>query len=223
MRLAVRRLGVVEYRVATALQERCVAQRTAGGDDVLLLLEHSPVYTLGRAADPRFLGGAAGGDVPIVQTSRGGQVTYHGPGQLVGYPILDLRAHRCDVRWYVRQLEAVLIGALDRLGVVGERRLGAPGVWTRGRKVASIGIAIRRWITWHGFALNVGADLTAFERITPCGLDGVCMTSLTGEGVRAGMEDVATVVREEFVHRFGYTSWGDVDAEGAPPASEVRA
>jgi lipoyl(octanoyl) transferase len=223
MRLAVRRLGVLEYRVAMALQERCVAQRTAGDDDVLLLLEHRPVYTLGRAADPRFLGAAAGGDVPIVQTSRGGQVTYHGPGQLVGYPILDLRAHRCDVRWYVHQLEAVLIDALGRLGVAGERRLGAPGVWTHGRKVASIGIAIRRWVTWHDFALNVGVDLEAFERITPCGLDGVSMTSLESEGVPVRIEDVTTVVREEFVRLFGYASWRDFGAEEAPPAPEVWA
>jgi len=199
-----------------------VAQRTAG-DDVLLLLEHPPVYTLGRAADPRFLGAAAGGGVPIVQTSRGGQVTYHGPGQLVGYPILDLRAHRCDVRWYVQQLEAVLVDALGLLGVAGERRLGAPGVWTRAGKVASIGIAIRRWVTWHGFALNVDVDLAAFERITPCGLEGVTMTSLATEGVRVGVEDVATVVRDEFVRVFGYTSWRDPDAEEAPPAPEVRA
>jgi lipoyl(octanoyl) transferase len=222
MRLAVRRLGLVEYRTAMALQERCVAQRTAC-DDVLLLLEHPPVYTLGRAADPRFLGAAAGGGVPIVQTSRGGQVTYHGPGQLVGYPILDLRAHRCDVRWYVQQLEAVLIDALGRLGVAGERRLGAPGVWTRGGKVASIGIAIRRWVTWHGFALNVDVDLAAFERITPCGLEGVTMTSLASEGVRGGVEDVATVVREEFVRVFGYTSWGDLRAEEALRTPEVWA
>lgn len=224
MRLAVGQLGVMEYGVATAAQERWVARRGAGGDDVLLLLEHPPVYTLGRGADPRFLGAAVGGDVPIVRTSRGGQVTYHGPGQLVGYPILDLREHRCDVRWYVRELEAVMIGALDRLGLEAERRPGAPGVWTRGRKVVSIGVAIRRWITWHGFAVNVDMDLAAFERITPCGLDGVRMTSLAREGVVAGVEDVAAVVREEFVRRFGYASWRAFgDADGPAPSPEAWA
>jgi len=223
MRLAVGRLGVVDYGVATALQERCVAERTEGGDDVLLLLEHPPVYTLGRGADPRFLGAAAGHDVPIVRTSRGGQVTYHGPGQLVGYPIVDLRNHRCDVRWYVRQLEGVVIRALARLDLDAERCPGAPGVWTRGHKVASIGIAIRRWVTWHGFALNVGGDLAAFEHITPCGLDGVRMTSLAREGVRSSVEDVATVVREEFVDLFGYASWRDLDADASLPGREVWA
>jgi lipoyl(octanoyl) transferase len=206
MRLAVARLGLVDYAAATALQERLVAERAGGGEDRLLFLEHPPVYTLGRGADPRFLGAAAGGEVAIVHSSRGGQVTYHGPGQLVGYPILDLRDHRCDVRWYVGQLEAVLSGALGAVGIAAERRSGAPGVWTRGRKIASIGVAIRRWVTWHGFALNVDADLTAFERITPCGLDGVRMTSLAACGVTASVEEIAAIVEREFARVFGYAS-----------------
>lgn len=219
MRLLVRRLGTVDYAAAAALQETLVERRMAGEDDCLLLLEHPAVYTLGRGADPRFLGLAAQGPIPIVRSSRGGQVTYHGPGQLVGYPIVDLRAHRCDVRWYVRQLEAVLIDTLARFGVAGEQRDGAPGVWVRGAKIASIGIAIRRWVTWHGVALNVGADLTAFERITPCGLDGVRMTSLAREGVMTTVSEAADMLRDAFVRVFGYSAW----REDAPEPQEALA
>jgi len=221
MRLVVNQLGLIEYASATALQEQLVERRMAGGKDQLLLLEHPAVYTLGRGADPRFLGPAAEGPIPIVRSSRGGQVTYHGPGQLVGYPIVDLRAHRCDVRWYVRQLEAVLIDALAQASIQGERREGAPGVWVRGAKIASIGVAIRRWVTWHGVALNVGADLSAFERITPCGLDGVRMTSLAREGVMATMSEAAVMLRDAFVRVFGYTAW--VAAAAVAEPLEARA
>jgi len=219
MRLVVSQLGTIDYAAATALQEQLVEQRMAGGDDRLLLLEHPAVYTLGRGADPRFLGLAAEGAIPIVRTSRGGQVTYHGPGQLVGYPIVDLRAHRCDVRWYVHQLEAVLIDALAQAGVEGERRSGAPGVWVGGAKIASIGVAIRRWVTWHGIAVNVGADLSAFERITPCGLDGVRMTSLAREGVMATVSETAVMLRDAFVRIFGYAAW--VASDAAEPSSSL--
>jgi lipoyl(octanoyl) transferase len=221
MRLVVSQLGTVDYASATALQEQLVERRMAGGDDRLLLLDHPAVYTLGRGADPRFLGLAAEGPIPIVRSSRGGQVTYHGPGQLVGYPILDLRAHRCDVRWYVRQLEAVLIDTLAQVGLAGERRAGAPGVWVRGAEIASIGVAIRRWVTWHGVALNVEADLSAFERITPCGLDGVRMTSLAREGVMAAVSETAVLLRDAFVRVFGYPAW--VESDPPRPEHEVRA
>src|SRR5262245_57441349 len=217
MRLLVSQLGTVDYTSATALQEQLVEQRLAGGDDRLLLLEHPAVYTLGRGADPRFLGLAADGSIPIVRSSRGGQVTYHGPGQLVAYPIVDLRVHRCDVRWYVGQLETVLIDTLAQAGVAGERRDGAPGVWVRGAKIASIGVAIRRWVTWHGVALNVGADLSAFERITPCGLDGVRMTSLAREGVMATVSETAILLRDAFVRVFGYAVWAAADAVEQTP------
>jgi len=212
MRLAVSQLGTIDYAAAAALQERLVEQRLAGGGDRLLLLQHPAVFTLGRGADPRFLGLAAGGPIPIVRSSRGGQVTYHGPGQLVGYSILDLRAHHCDVRWYVRQLESVLIAALAELGVQGEHRAGAPGVWVGGAKIASIGVAIRRWVTWHGVALNVDADLSPFEQITPCGLDGVRMTSLAREGVAVSVDEAGAVVRDAFVRIFGYAEWMPLEA-----------
>jgi lipoate-protein ligase B len=205
MDLEVARCGRVPYHVALAWQEALQARRLAGGNDVLLLLEHAPVYTLGRGADPAFLGEAARGAVPVVRVGRGGQVTYHGPGQLVGYPILDLRAHRPDVRWYVRTLEQVLIEALADLGIAAGRRDGSPGVWVDGvRKIASIGVGIRRWVTWHGFALNVGADLRGFDGITPCGISGVTMTSVAREGGPSDVEHAGGVVLAHFLARFGY-------------------
>ena len=204
--LAVARPGRVPYDAATRWQEALVERRLAGdGPDALLLLEHPAVYTLGRGADPRFLGRGADGDVPVVRSSRGGQVTWHGPGQLVGYPILDLRGHRQDVRWYVREVEQVLIDALGTLGIDAGRVDGLPGVWVDGaRKIASVGIAIRRWVTWHGFALNVSCDLGDFAAITPCGIDGVQMTSVALEGGTSDMDGVTAVVLAAFAARFGY-------------------
>ena len=119
--------------------------------------------------------------VEVYEVERGGDVTWHGPGQLVGYPILDLRRHRPDVHWYLRQLEAALIAALDRLGISAERNPGLTGVWTSGRKIASIGIHVKRWVTLHGFALNVTGNLAGFELIVPCGIPGVVMTSIARE------------------------------------------
>jgi lipoate-protein ligase B len=207
--------GRVEYGRALAWQEALVARRLAGGNDALLLLEHPPVYTLGRGADPRWLGTAAAGRVPVVRAHRGGEVTFHGPGQLVGYPILALREHRLDVRWYLRTLEDVLVAALGELGIAAGRRSGLTGVWVGPRKIASIGVAIRRWVTWHGFALNVGADLSGFAPITPCGIQGVEMTAIVREGGSAEPERVLAAVRGQFVSRFGYEGWRPLAAEEA--------
>jgi lipoyl(octanoyl) transferase len=207
VRLEVGRPGRVAYERAVAWQEVLVARRLAGGPDTLLLLEHPPVYTLGRGADDRHLGAAGAGSVPVVRTRRGGQVTYHGPGQLVGYPILDLRGLRPDVRWYVRTLEEVLIRALGDLGIEAERRAGLPGVWIGARKIGSIGVAIRRWVCWHGFALNVGPDLGPFAAITPCGIAGVEMTSVAREGGPADVAAVLPVVLGRFVDTFGYPGY----------------
>ena len=204
--LRVARCGRVPYEIALAWQEALVARRLDGGPDVLLVLEHPPVYTLGRGADARFLGAAAEGDIPVVRVGRGGQVTYHGPGQLVGYPIVGLRDLRPDVRWYVRGLEEVLISALADLGIAAERRPGLTGVWVGPRKIGSIGVAIRRWVTWHGFALNVALDVSGFAAITPCGIDGVVMTSVAREGGPSDIGTVAEVVVRRFVRQFGYAT-----------------
>jgi lipoyl(octanoyl) transferase len=215
-RLEVGMAGRVDYEASRAWQEALVARRLAGGPDALLLLEHPPVYTLGRGADARHLGEAAADGVPIVRAQRGGQVTYHGPGQLIGYPIVGLREFRLDVRWYLTMLEETLIGALADLGVEAGRRAGLTGVWVGARKIASIGIALRRWVTWHGFALNVGQDLAGFASITPCGIMGVEMTSVAREGGTADLGAVMPRVLARFVATFGYGGWEPLSARPIP-------
>ena len=207
MRLEVGLPGRVEYGRALAWQEALVERRLAGGPDALLLLEHPPVYTLGRGADPRFLGAAAAGEVPVFRAHRGGQVTYHGPGQLVGYPIIGLGAFRPDVRWYLDMLEGILLQTLAHLGIAAERRTGLRGVWVGERKIASIGIALRRWVAWHGFALNVAGDVSGFAPITPCGITGIEMTSVAREGGPSEVAAVLPVVLDRFVAAFGYPEW----------------
>jgi len=184
--LSIRWLGRVPFEDALALQEEIVARKAADLEtpDELLLLEHEPVYTIGRTPDQSSLRDAARLPHPVVQINRGGQATYHGPGQLVGYPLLDLRLRGQDLHRYLRGLEEVLIVLLAEYGVTGERREGMTGVWAGGRKIASIGVGVRKWISMHGFALNVSGDLSAFREITPCGLSGVEMTSLSREAAR---------------------------------------
>ncbi len=166
-------LGLVPYTRARAIQQSLLADRRDNPDleDVLILLEHPPVYTLGQGATLDFLKfDPNGSDWEVHRVERGGEVTYHCPGQLVGYPILNLRRHRPDLHWYLRQLEEVLIQVLAVWGLEGSRLPGLTGVWHEGRKVAAIGIKASRWITMHGFALNVCPNLEGFERIVPCGI-----------------------------------------------------
>jgi lipoate-protein ligase B len=184
--LEVRDLGSVPYGEALELQRALAEDRIAGRiPDTLLLLEHPPVITLGRGTrqtslpiDPEALKRRG---VEVFEIERGGDVTYHGPGQLVGYPIIDLRQHKPDLHWYLRRLEDVLISSLAGFGIPAERREKYTGVWTRGRKIASIGIHVRQWVTWHGFALNVTTDLSPFSLIVPCGIPDVVMTSIEKE------------------------------------------
>ena len=179
--LEVVQAGLVPYGEALAWQRALAEDRIAGRleHDVLLLLEHPPVVTLGRNTKPEHLLQAEG--VPVFDIERGGDVTFHGPGQLVGYPILDLAGYKRDLHWYLRTLEQALLDALGLLDIPAERNPGFTGVWTRGRKIASIGIHVKQWVTWHGFALNVTTDLSHFERIVPCGIAGVEMTSVAKE------------------------------------------
>ncbi len=165
--------GIVPYAVAWEQQRELVAQRVKDGslDDVLLLLEHPPVYTLGQGASLEFLKfDPTEVNFELHRVERGGEVTYHCPGQLVAYPILNLRYYQQDLHWYLRQLEEVLIQLLALYGLKGDRVAGMTGVWLDGRKLAAIGIKVSRWITMHGLALNVCPDLTGFERIVPCGI-----------------------------------------------------
>ncbi len=199
--MIVRWLGRVRFEEARELQEEIVARKIADAatEDELLLLEHDPVYTIGRTPDQSSLLDATRLPHPVVQINRGGQATYHGPGQLVGYPILDLKPRGQDLHRYLRALEDFLIALLAGFGVAGERCVGLTGVWVGGKKIASIGVGVRRWITMHGFALNVCGDLAPFACITPCGIAGVEMTSVEREcGMVVNLETIARRAEELF-------------------------
>jgi lipoate-protein ligase B len=203
--LTVAWLGSVDYAAALELQYALVAARIRDEvGDILLLLEHPHVFTLGRGADDRFLLNPS--NVPVYRVSRGGQVTYHGPGQLIGYPILKLEGADRDVGRYLRMLEQAIAAALARCGIIAGRRDGLTGVWTGPRKIASIGVGIRHWVTLHGFALNVTTDLSFFDAIVPCGLEGCRMTSVAALGGReVSTANFTDVMAREFASLFGYT------------------
>lgn len=201
--------GIVDYAAALELQRERVAQRKAGTiSDTLILLEHPHVYTLGRNAQKEnmlvseeFL---ASRGAQVFHTDRGGDVTYHGPGQLVGYPILDLTRHRRDISWYMRSLEEVFIRTAQDYGIEAGRSAGAAGVWVGNDKLTAMGVHLSRWVTSHGFALNVDTDLRYFEWIVPCGLQGKGVTSLAkllGHPVK--MEGATERVVEHFGAVFG--------------------
>lgn len=185
--------GLVPYAEALEWQRGLAQARIERRlpHDLLLLLEHPPVVTLGRSSRAAHVLQAAG--VDVFEVERGGDVTFHGPGQLVGYPIIDLTGYKQDLHWYLRTLEQALIGALEILGIPAQRNPGYTGVWTSGeapRKIASIGVHVKQWVTWHGFALNVTTDLAHFKRIVPCGIPGVVMTSVDRE-TRNGKQDTS--------------------------------
>ncbi len=206
--LRVEDLGRRRYAEVLELQRDLRRRRIEGelGEDVLLLVEHPPVITLGRGTRPSSLPIAPAElerrGVEVFEVERGGDVTFHGPGQLVGYPILDLRGHREDLHWYLRSLEDVLIQALGELGIEADRNPGLTGVWTAGRKIASIGIHVKQWVTLHGFALNVTTDLDPFDLIVPCGIRQVVMTSVAAELLRADSESLMAEVRGNVVGSF---------------------
>jgi lipoyl(octanoyl) transferase len=205
--LWIERLGVMPYATALDLQREMARARIDGtiAEDVLLLVEHPPVVTMGRSAKEKHLLASPellqAQGVERFDVERGGDVTFHGPGQLVGYPIIDLKRHKRDLHWYLRQVEEALIVALADFGIPGERSAGQTGVWTQGRKIASIGVHARGWVTWHGFALNVTTDLSYFDLIVPCGIAGVTMTSIAKE---LGIEEIsAQDVRDRVSAKFG--------------------
>jgi lipoyl(octanoyl) transferase len=196
-RLNVRWLGRVEFARALALQEELMAKKRNDPSfcDQLLLLEHEPVYTIGRTPDRSSLLGSAHLPHPLFSINRGGQATFHGPGQLMGYPIIDLRQCGQDLHKYLRWLEQLLIDFLARYDIVAQRRESLTGVWVENRKIASIGVGVRHWITMHGFALNVCGDLSPFGQIVPCGINNVAMTSMEKETGRAlSVVDVASAI-----------------------------
>ena len=201
-------LGLRSYAEVLEIQRELRRRRIEGTlpEDVLLLVEHPPVITLGRGTRASSLPLAPAAlerrGVEVFEVERGGDVTLHAPGQLVGYPILDLRQHRQDLHWYLRSLEDVLIQALGGLGIEADRNPGRTGVWTAGRKIASIGIHVKQWVTLHGFALNVTIDLDRFDLIVPCGIPQVVMTSVAAELLREGDEALMASVREKVVGSF---------------------
>jgi lipoyl(octanoyl) transferase len=229
--LATAWLGTVAYADAIGLQDALVnARRYDQIDDTLLLLEHPHVFTLGRGADERFLVNPPA-EVPIHRVSRGGEVTYHGPGQLVAYPILKLEGRDRDVHRYLRALEQAIIDALDELRIAAGRRDRLTGVWIDTRKIASIGVGIRRWVTFHGLAVNVDPALRYFDTIVPCGIEGCRMTSivellgpslrvtpeeskwLSCEGACTSTEAFSRLLRLSFAAVLGYESVNAITAK----------
>jgi lipoyl(octanoyl) transferase len=214
--LHVRWLGRVDFAHALALQEEIVARKRNDRslEDELLLLEHEPVYTIGRTPDQSSLSatgrirrgelGAAHLPHPLFAINRGGQATYHGPGQLMGYPIVDLRRCSQDLHKYLRWLEQLLIELLAEYGIAASRRESLTGVWVADRKIASIGVGVRHWITMHGFALNVCGDLSPFNHIVPCGINNVAMTSMEKEtGQTFSVAGVAASLEKSALDRIG--------------------
>jgi lipoate-protein ligase B len=200
-------LGTREFGEVWALQRELVGQRQRDEiPDTLILVEHPHVITRGRGTHEENL--LATGDTPVFEIERGGDVTYHGPGQLVGYPIFLLRQSERDLHLYLRNLEESLIRAVGRFGIAGERKDGWTGVWTTGgaRKLASIGVAVKRWVTLHGFALNVSTELARFAAINPCGLEATIMGSMqTALDRPVSFDEVKSVTRDEVAAVFGRT------------------
>jgi lipoyl(octanoyl) transferase len=204
--LHVRWLGQMEFARALALQEQIVLKKRhdSSVDDELLLLEHEPVYTIGRTPDQSSLLGTGHLPHPLFVINRGGQATYHGPGQLMGYPIIDLRRCGQDLHKYLRWLEQLLIEFLAEHGIAASRRESLTGVWVGDRKIASIGVGVRHWITMHGFALNVCGDLSPFNHIVPCGINDVAMTSMEKEtGAAFSVAGVAASIEKFALNQIG--------------------
>ena len=206
--------GHLPYEQGLQLQERLLQERRQQDSDVLLLLEHPPVITLGRGGKASNLrlpeATLAARGIPVHWVGRGGDVTYHGPGQLVGYPIVDLTAQGHDLHRFLRLLEETLLTTLAAFGLRGRRQPGRTGVWVDDAKIASIGIGVRHWVSWHGFALNVATDLRAFDTIVPCGLAGVTMTSMAALlGEEIPLAAVEAVLIDAFSRCFTSAYRGD--------------
>ncbi|HCN23827.1 MAG TPA: lipoyl(octanoyl) transferase [Candidatus Marinimicrobia bacterium] len=192
MNLQIQDLGLCSYKEVWDLQKNIQADRIAGKDqDTLLLVEHTPVYTFGKNSDKNHLLQHYPENVQIFHIERGGDITFHGPGQLVGYPILDLNNYKKSISWYMRSLEEVIIDTLDIYGLVAIRKDGLTGVWIGDEKIAALGVRISRWVTMHGFALNVNTDLNYYDGIIPCGILEYGVTSMEKLlGCKISMDDI---------------------------------
>ena len=200
-RCILQKLGRVSYEAAWEMQRSLVKQRLDDPslEDTLLLLEHPPVYTLGTGSNSKFIKfDPKQSKIPVYRTERGGEVTYHSPGQLVGYPILNLRYYQQDLHWYLRQLEEVIIQVLKHYQLTGERIPGLTGVWVNNCKVAAIGIKVKRWVTMHGFSINVCPELQGFQNIIPCGIEDKPVGSLQQFTPGISLEEIEAKVIEIF-------------------------
>ncbi|MGA9422448.1 MAG: lipoyl(octanoyl) transferase LipB [Rhodanobacteraceae bacterium] len=202
-KLLVRRLGRQPYAPVWQAMQAFTDRRDAHTADELWVLEHDPVFTLGQAG--RWEHVVAPGDIPVLAVDRGGQVTYHGPGQIVGYPLLDLRRLGIGVRELVGRIEQAIIETLERWNIVAERRDGAPGVYVGGSKIAALGLRVRRGCTFHGLAFNVAMDLEPFQRINPCGYQGLQVTQVLDLGGPGSLAAVQDVLIGELARAFGLT------------------
>lgn len=221
-RFTLYRPGTLDYHDACTMQRRLAEDVRNGAGPALILLEHPPTYTLGARGKREHLllslDAFASRGAAVVETDRGGDVTFHGPGQLVAYPIMDLRARGQGPVWYVRRLEQTIIDTLVGFGIDAGRRQGAPGVWVGGEKIAAIGVRVSRGVTTHGFALNVNTDLSYFEHIIPCGIRDAAVTSMQRlTGVRYEMREVEGAVAASFARLFG----AEIEEEAAPIVAEV--
>ncbi|MBV6853874.1 MULTISPECIES: lipoyl(octanoyl) transferase LipB [Xanthomonas] len=196
-----RDLGQQDYAPVWRAMQRFTDARDEHTADEVWVVEHAPVFTLGQAGKPEHV--LAPGEIPVLQVDRGGQVTYHGPGQLVVYPLLDLRRLKIGVRDYVCKIEQALIDTLEEWNIVAERRDGAPGVYVGGAKIAALGIRVRRGCTFHGLSFNVAMDLEPFHRINPCGYQGLQVTSVLDLGGPSGMDAVKAVLLDQLARQFG--------------------
>ena len=198
-------LGKSHYNDAWQLQKRLQSQRISGQiDDQLLLVEHFPVYTLGKNTPREHLLTKESDNISIIQTDRGGDITFHGPGQLVGYPILDLNQYKRSITWYMRELEQLIIDVLKEYDINGERKKGLTGVWVEGKKIAALGVRISKWVTMHGFSLNINPDLKYYQGIIPCGIKDYGVTSmadLLGNDV-PDMSEIKDTLVQHFIAKF---------------------
>ena len=196
-----RELGRQAYEPVWRAMQRFTDTRDEHTEDEIWMVEHDPVFTLGQAGKPEHV--LAPGDIPVIHVDRGGQVTYHGPGQIVAYPLFDLKRMKVGVREYVNRIEQAIIDTAAEWNIQAERKEGAPGVYVAGAKVAALGIRVRRGCTFHGLAFNIGMDLEPFHRINPCGYQGLEVTTLSDLGGPSGMDAVKPVLLENLARQFG--------------------
>ena len=198
-------LGTSRYEDAWDLQKQLQSKRISGQiNDQLILVEHPPVYTLGKNSPKEHLLIKESENISIIQTDRGGDITFHGPGQLVGYPILDLNQYKKSVSWYMRELEQLIIDVLKEYDIIADRKKGLTGAWVRDKKIGALGVRISKWVTMHGFSLNIDPDLQYYQGIIPCGISGYGVTSmanLLGENVPS-MADIKETIVKQFITNF---------------------